>query len=534
MNTKGISRPDTQTRPPTALGTATLLLALSTSSFANAPFPSQTSPAQSIQPKPPTIVLIDIVSVTKIPASSLPDQQPQNPYGDFSSTHRVAYDHMARRIKMTVGSSAYRFVYDGNDVAVEFYDEDGDDDVDRTRVYWLLPELDQRIGFVDVADGETNIYYYLCDQVGSVIQVIDESGDVVNQYVYDAYGNVSWDSTNTFEGVENRYLFQGREWDAHRQEYYFRYRTYIPEWGSFAGPDMNLSRGPLGERHGMMNYVAFVNNPLDVRDPMGLDIEVFLPPKSTKDKHEQLLNRLWERKAYLRRLQRAELRDDIERLQRSVRRLSPKARPKRLGKIAQLEADLEANPQINTRRADSYDAFVKALDGLQDVHAVVLAGHGVPGAQSIGDMHLSQKQLVGALQGLRGRLHSEGAALILLGCNVGTESVGDEYVRSATQAGGFRLGWSLRAKTADHITTSDRKFTARHGFDHDWLRARAGGWLLIDPFETASWDYDPRITEVLRVGAYDMGQLDFVEDLLPGSSPGMARLKLRYRALRDE
>ena len=192
---------------------------------------------------------------------------------DSSNTAQYAYDHMARRTKMTVGDSVYRFVYDGNDVAVEFCDEDGDDDVDRTRVYWLLPELDQRIGFVDVADGETNIYYYLCDQVGSVIQIVDESGDVVNQYVYDAYGNVSWDSTNTFEGVENRYLFQGREWDAHRQEYYFRFRTYIPEWGSFAGPDMNLSRGVLSERHGMMSYVAFGNNPLDVRDPMGLTAE---------------------------------------------------------------------------------------------------------------------------------------------------------------------------------------------------------------------------------------------------------------------
>ena len=223
---------------------------------------------------------------------------------DSSNNAQYAYDHMARRIKMTIGDSVYRFVYDGNDVAVEFCDEDGDSDVDRTRVYWLMPELDQRIGFVDVLAGETNIYYYLCDQVGSVIQVIDESGDVVNQYVYDAYGNVSWDSTNTFEGVENRYLFQGREWDANRQEYYFRYRTYIPEWGSFAGPDMNLSRGILGERHGVMSYVAFGNNPLDVRDPMGLqDVLVAIGPSYGTPQYHAMYKHLRSLKRYILDLQ---------------------------------------------------------------------------------------------------------------------------------------------------------------------------------------------------------------------------------------
>ena len=65
---------------------------------------------------------------------------------------------------------------------------------------------------------------------------------------------------------------QGREWDAHRQDYYFRNRIYVPEWGSFTGPDMNLANGIEGEPNGVGNYVFCENNPLDIRDPLGLGV----------------------------------------------------------------------------------------------------------------------------------------------------------------------------------------------------------------------------------------------------------------------
>jgi RHS repeat-associated protein len=65
--------------------------------------------------------------------------------------------------------------------------------------------------------------------------VIRQDGAVVNRYDYDAFGNRI--DANTVEGVENRYQLQGREYDAHRGDYCFRNRTYVPEWGTFTGPD---------------------------------------------------------------------------------------------------------------------------------------------------------------------------------------------------------------------------------------------------------------------------------------------------------
>jgi RHS repeat-associated protein len=93
---------------------------------------------------------------------------------------------------------------------------------------------------------------------------------VVNQYDYDAWGNVRWGGSNTFEHVENRYLFQGREWDRNGGFYYFRNRIYLPERGEFASPDRNLGRGILGEMDGMGTLVFGGGDPVNKVDPTGL------------------------------------------------------------------------------------------------------------------------------------------------------------------------------------------------------------------------------------------------------------------------
>jgi RHS repeat-associated protein len=175
--------------------------------------------------------------------TSFTDQQ------NSSNNATYSYDPFGRRIAMTVGDTKTRFVYQGDDIVAEYVDEGNNGSVDKTRVYWTLPDIDQRVVFVDIEGGTNTFYYYLCDQVGSVMQVVRQDGTVVNQYDYDAYGNLREDTS--FETVPNRYRFQGREWDEHAHHYYFRNRVYFPEWGTFASPDMNMALGPIGEPMGM-------------------------------------------------------------------------------------------------------------------------------------------------------------------------------------------------------------------------------------------------------------------------------------------
>ena len=192
---------------------------------------------------------------------------------DAANDAAYTYDHQGRRIRMVVGVEDHRCVYEGDDVSVEYVDGNGNgsllDTGDYTRKYWLLPEIDQRIGFMDIdSTGTKTRYYYLTDQVGSVLQIVTTNGTVVNQYDYDAFGNIRWE--NSFEGVANRYTFHGREYDAERGDYYYRNRTYVPEWGSFTGPDMHLGNGIEGEPEGVGNYVFCRNDPVNNLDPLGL------------------------------------------------------------------------------------------------------------------------------------------------------------------------------------------------------------------------------------------------------------------------
>ena len=195
---------------------------------------------------------------------------------DAANDAAYTYDHQGRRIRMVVGVEDHRCVYEGDDVSVEYVDGNGNgsllDACDYTRKYWLLPEIDQRIGFMDIdSTGTKTRYYYLTDQVGSVLQIVTTNGTVVNQYDYDAFGNIRWE--NSFEGVANRYTFHGREWDAERGDYYYRNRTYVPEWGSFTGPDMYLGNGIEGEPEGVGNYVFCRNDPVNNLDPCGLQLK---------------------------------------------------------------------------------------------------------------------------------------------------------------------------------------------------------------------------------------------------------------------
>ncbi len=189
-----------------------------------------------------------------------------------ANSMRAEYDHLGNRVALILGPGTpgvirYRFVYQGQDVIAEYVSNPGGG-IARRRIYWIRPELDYRIGFVDIEGGRRTAYYYLADQAGTVQQIVREDGVVVNQYDYDTFGNLR--PENTFEGVENRYTFQGREWDARAGHYYYRFRTYIPEWGSFTGPDMNLALGITGEPNGIGNYLFCNNNPLNYTDPLGL------------------------------------------------------------------------------------------------------------------------------------------------------------------------------------------------------------------------------------------------------------------------
>jgi RHS repeat-associated protein len=91
--------------------------------------------------------------------------------------------------------------------------------------------------------------------LGSVVGLTDSSGNLVNTYQYDPYGNLT-SSTGT---VANPWRYAGGYYDANTGLYKFGIRYYNPVGGS------------LQELTKANPYVYVGNNPVNMVDPTGRD-----------------------------------------------------------------------------------------------------------------------------------------------------------------------------------------------------------------------------------------------------------------------
>jgi RHS repeat-associated protein len=104
--------------------------------------------------------------------------------------------------------------------------------------------------------------------LGTVTEVTDSSGELVERYGYDVYGEPQiWDGNSNLlssSAIGNRLLFQGRDRDPDTGLYNFRNRYYTPAWGRFVQVD------PVREMAGLSAYHFGKNNPINRVDPTGL------------------------------------------------------------------------------------------------------------------------------------------------------------------------------------------------------------------------------------------------------------------------
>ncbi len=106
-------------------------------------------------------------------------------------------------------------------------------------------------------------YYYLYNGHGDVVQIVDTSGNVVNSYNYDVWGNI----TSQVEGISNSFKYAGEIYDEETGLYYLRARYYDPSLGRFLNEDTYEGQidNPLSQN--LYTYVG--NNPLIYSDPTG-------------------------------------------------------------------------------------------------------------------------------------------------------------------------------------------------------------------------------------------------------------------------
>ncbi|MBK7433114.1 MAG: RHS repeat-associated core domain-containing protein [Chitinophagaceae bacterium] len=176
-----------------------------------------------------------------------------------SNKIQYLYDAFGRRITKTVNGIPYRYIYDG---ICQIQQRDGNTDTlldNMVFVRFNTPVAHMKNG---------QIYYYHLNEMNSVDAITKANGNLVERYVYDAFGNqLIYDSANQAMAnsiIGNRFGFTGQEYDSESKSIHFHFRNYSPVTGTFN------QRDPTGYLDGMGLYQYAHNNPASYTDQMGL------------------------------------------------------------------------------------------------------------------------------------------------------------------------------------------------------------------------------------------------------------------------
>jgi RHS repeat-associated protein len=199
---------------------------------------------------------------------------------------KYTYDVLGRRIEKrvtdTTGPIAVkvrRYVYDGDSILFE-YDESS---LLATHTHSQL-SADDVLGTTVTSAGaiagvstSPGHFYFLKDALGSLTDIINSSGTVIQKYEYSAFGKIR--SITDATGVDitsspllnAAFTFTGRELDDESGLYYYRARYYDPQLGRFLQVDPHPGRiqNPASSNN---RYSYALNNPTTYRDPSGKDI----------------------------------------------------------------------------------------------------------------------------------------------------------------------------------------------------------------------------------------------------------------------
>ncbi|MGG3023240.1 RHS repeat domain-containing protein, partial [Brevibacillus parabrevis] len=115
----------------------------------------------------------------------------------------------------------------------------------------------------DYTTNQEGTYYY--NSHGDVVKIKGPSGNVLNTYEYDIWGNLIADKVK--ETMPNPFAYAGEMYDKESGFYYLRARYYDPKMGRFVSED--TYQGQVDNPLTLNRYTYTHNNPLRFIDPTG-------------------------------------------------------------------------------------------------------------------------------------------------------------------------------------------------------------------------------------------------------------------------
>ena len=118
------------------------------------------------------------------------------------------------------------------------------------------------------------MYYYLTNVMGDVISIIDENGNTVVDYCYDAWGNVVDKVSNTILPTDfadvNPMLYRSYYWDEDLCVYYLQSRYFKSDWCRFINADLPMfAKIQKSLFNGLNLFTYCCNNPVKYEDYTG-------------------------------------------------------------------------------------------------------------------------------------------------------------------------------------------------------------------------------------------------------------------------
>jgi RHS repeat-associated protein len=176
-------------------------------------------------------------------------------------TITMVYDAFGNRVAKTVNNVTtwYLVEDDVNPTGLpQVLEEKVGGAVQRVYTYGL-----QRISENQIFDNQGTASFYVYDGAGSVRQLTDSTGNVTDEYEYDAYGN-SFTKQGT---TPNNYLYRGEQYDSDLGLYYLRARYYNPATGRFLSRDPE-DGDPINPAS-LHKYLYANGDPVNMLDPRG-------------------------------------------------------------------------------------------------------------------------------------------------------------------------------------------------------------------------------------------------------------------------
>jgi len=191
---------------------------------------------------------------------------------DGTTTWSYSYDADGLRTGKTDGTTSYSYVYNGGQLSQMTVTTQVETDGQTTTETHTVDLTYDASGNPQTMTYDGTTYYYTVNIQGDVTGIVDESGNVLVRYNYQAYGTtyyygVPTNSVGTTLRQINPLTYRGYVYDKETKLYYLQSRYYSRTTGRFINADAFTSTGQGLLGNNMFAYC--LNNPANGVDPTG-------------------------------------------------------------------------------------------------------------------------------------------------------------------------------------------------------------------------------------------------------------------------